>query len=116
MVYGNKEKWASFSAAEIQESIDKHEAFNKKYFGTGELLASYGLGDEDTAKRVRVKDGMPMVTDGPYLEAKEYLASFWLLDCASEARALEIAADLPSANMQDVEFWPVPHESEHTPR
>jgi hypothetical protein len=116
MIYGNKEKWASFSAREMAEAIERHEVFNKKYYDIGELLASYGLADADAAKRVRVKDGTPVVTDGPYLEAKEYLASFWLLDCESEARALEIAAELPSAAMHDVEVWPVPHESPHAPR
>lgn len=115
MIYGNKEKWDSFSAEEMAAAIEEHEAFNKKYFQTGELLATYGLADAEAAKRVRVKDGTPVVTDGPYLEAKEYLASFWLLDCAGEARALEIAAELPSAGMQDVEVWPVPHESPHAP-
>ena len=44
-----------------------------------------------------LKDGQPAVTDGPYLETKEYLASWYLLDVDSEQRALEIAAELPTA-------------------
>ena len=54
---------------------------------------------------------MPAVTDGPYLETKEHLASFYLVDCESEERAREIAADLPHAHEQPVELWPILHET-----
>ncbi len=57
------------------------------------------------------QNGLPAVTDGPYLETKEYLASFWLLDCESEERAQQIAADMPFADAEPVELWPVLHES-----
>jgi hypothetical protein len=116
IIYGNKEKWDSFSADEQAESIERHERFNKKYFDTGELLGAYGLADAVEAKQVRVRDRLPAVTDGPYIEAKEYMASFWLLDVENEQRALEIAADMPSAEMVPIEMWPVPHVSRHQPR
>ena len=51
------------------------------------------------------------MTDGPYLETKEYMASFYLLDVESEERALQIAADMPFADNDPVELWPVLHES-----
>ena len=60
---------------------------------------------------MRRENGQPAVTDGPYLETKEYMASFYLLDCAGEERALEIAADMPFADQEPVELWPVPHEA-----
>ena len=111
MIYGNKEKWASLSAEEWPEVIAKQEAFNARYRETGELLGAYGLGDADEAKLVRRVNGAPVVTDGPYLETKEYMASFYLLDVTDEARAREIAADMPMADQDPVELWPVPHES-----
>lgn len=111
IIYGNKEKWDSFSPEETAEAIERHEAFAQKYFKTGEMLGGYGLEDAARAKVVLRKDNVPAVTDGPYLEAKEYMASFWLVDVESEQRALEIAADLPYSHMQPVEVWPVPHES-----
>ncbi len=111
MIYGNQEKWASFPPEEWPDAIARQEAFNRKYRDTGELLGSYGLADAVQAKLVRRRDGMPAVTDGPYLETKEYFASFWLLDCESEERALAIAADMPFADRDPVEVWPVLHES-----
>ncbi|MEE1752965.1 YciI family protein [Streptomyces sp. SP18CS02] len=111
MIYGNQAKWDSFPAEEWPEAIAKQDAFNKKYRETGELLGAYGLADAANAQLVRRKDGAPAVTDGPYLETKEYIASFYLFDCASEERAQQIAADMPFADTEPVELWPVLHES-----
>jgi hypothetical protein len=109
-IYGNREKWASLGKEEWQEAVARQDAYNRKYRATGELLAAYGLGDESTAQVVRREDGMPAVTDGPYLETKEYLASFYLLEVDSLERAHEIAADMPWAEKNAVEVWPVEHE------
>ena len=111
MIYGNREKWESMPPEAWPEAIAKHDAFNARYRETGELLGSYGLADVAQAKLVRRVEGLPAVTDGPYLETKEYLASFWLLDCESEERAQQIAADMPFADAEPVELWPVLHES-----
>ncbi len=51
------------------------------------------------------------MTDGPYVEAKEFVSSFFLLDVENEARALELAAEYPFASQNAVEVWPVLHES-----
>ena len=111
MIYGNQEKWSSFAPEEWPEAIARVEAFNRKYADSGELLGAYGLADAVNAKLVRRQDGAPAVTDGPYLETKEYMASFCLLDCENEERALAIAADMPFADRDPVEVWPVLHES-----
>ncbi len=111
MIYGNQEKWDSISEDDWPQEIAKYDAFNKKYQETGELIGAYGLADAITAKLVRRKDGAPAVTDGPYLETKEYMASFYLLDCDSEERALQIAADMPWADVEPVELWPILHEA-----
>jgi hypothetical protein len=111
MIYGNQEKWASVPAQEWPEAIARQDAFNRRYRETGELLGAYGLADAARARLVRRVDGQPAVTDGPYLETKEYMASFYLLDCESEERALAIAADMPFADAEPVEVWPVMHEA-----
>ncbi|MEV4178243.1 YciI family protein [Nonomuraea sp. NPDC049709] len=111
MMYGNKEMWESFSAEEVKEAIEGQDAFNRKYAETGELLGAYGNADAAEVKTVRVRGGVPAVTDGPYLETKEYLASWYLIDVPDERRALEIAAEVPFASVRAVELWPVPHEA-----
>jgi hypothetical protein len=111
IIYGNKDLWQSFPPGAAADAIAGVDAFNRRYAETSELLGAYGLGDELTAKTVRVRDGVPAVTDGPYLEAKEFVSSFFMLDCENEARALEIAADYPFAAHSAVEVWPVLHEA-----
>ena len=105
LIYGNEEKWNSFSSSEEwQAAIAKQDAFNKKYAQTGELLGAYGLADAAAAKLVRrAKDGSPAVTDGPYLETKEFIASFYLLDCDSIADATQLAAGIPEATTGTIE-------------
>ncbi|MBV6697609.1 YciI family protein [Kitasatospora aureofaciens] len=115
MIYGNQEKWDAFPAEAWPEAITKVEAFNAKYRESGELLGAYGLADAAAAQLVRRADGAPVVTDGPYLETKEYLASFYLLDCESLERAQQIAADFPFADAEPVELWPILHESPSNP-
>ncbi|MFD3996396.1 YciI family protein [Streptomyces sp. NPDC058583] len=111
MIYGNQAKWDAFPVEAWPEAIARQEAFNRKYRESGELIGAYGLADAAAAQLVRREGGAPAVTDGPYLETKEYLASFYLLDCDSQERAQEIAADMPFADTDPVELWPVLHES-----
>jgi hypothetical protein len=111
MIYGNREKWESFAREDWPAAVARQDAFNAKYRETGELLGSYGLADAAQARLIRRVNGLPAVTDGPYLETKEYMASFWLLDCDSEERAWQIAADMPFADTDPVELWPILHES-----
>ena len=111
IIYGNQELWSSFAPEEMAREIAAFDAFNKKYYDSGELLGAYGVADAAATKLVRVADGQPAVTDGPYLETKEYLASWYLIDVDSEQRALEIAADMPSAVHQPTEVWPILHEA-----
>ena len=110
MIYGNHAKWDSFPAEAWPEAIARQEAFNRNYRESGELPGAYGLADAANAQLVRRQAGVPAVTDGPYLETKEYIASFYLLDCDSLERAQQIAADMPFADVEPVELW-VLHES-----
>lgn len=111
IIYGNEALWSSFAPDELAEAIERQDAFNLRFHESGELLGAYGLGSEALAKTVRVRNGVPAVTDGPYIEAKEYVASFYLLACEDEARALQIAAEIPFAAHNAVEVWPVLHEA-----
>lgn len=111
MIYANQQTWAGLGPDDWTKAIAEQDAFNRKFFETGELLGAYGLADAENARVVRVREGAATVTDGPYLEAKEYLASYYLLDVEDEQRALDIAAEMPFAAFRAVEVWPVMHEA-----
>jgi hypothetical protein len=49
---------------------------------------------------VRVRGGQTVVTDGPFVEAKEYVGGFYLIDCESRERAIELAALIPDTAIE----------------
>jgi hypothetical protein len=69
------------------------------------------VADQVQAKTVSTATGAPVVSDGPYIEAKEYLGSFSVVDCESLERALEIAAEMPASRFTRVEVRPLLHEA-----
>jgi hypothetical protein len=84
--------------AEEQAAIGQgHGAFMDGLKARGELILTQALVDPSQAAVVRVRDGQPVVTDGPFLEAKEYVGGFYLVDVEDKARALELAAQIPDA-------------------
>lgn len=74
---------------------------------TGEWVGGEGLGNVTQTKTVKVRDGVPAITDGPYLEAKEYLAGYLIIDCDRPERATEIAARWPDARLWAMEVRPI---------
>lgn len=73
----------------------------------GKYLASAPLQPVSTAASVRVRDGRPLVTDGPFAETREQLAGYYLIDAASQQEALAIAARVPPASKGTIEVRPV---------
>jgi hypothetical protein len=84
------------------EDFKAHIGFMKRFSqelnDSGELVAAEGLALPEQARVVRAsKNGAPEVTDGPFAEAKEFLAGYWIVDCESTERAYEIAARASAA-------------------
>jgi hypothetical protein len=73
----------------------------------GKVVASVKLGPARAASTVSWRDRVPLVTDGPYVEAKEAVGGFVLLDVESAAEALEIASSWPGRGRIRIEVRPV---------
>ena len=72
--------------------------FNKELREAGELVGAEGLAGPEQARVVRAKKtGAPDVTDGPFAEAKEFLAGYWIVDVESAEQAYAIAARASAA-------------------
>jgi hypothetical protein len=87
-----------WTPADIAAHIAFQEKLGAELTERGELVDGQGLAGPEAAKIV-VNDGStaPVISDGPFPEAKEFLAGYWLVDVDSEARALEIAAQASAA-------------------
>src|ERR1700722_3867251 len=77
-----------------------HGAFMDTITKSGELIITQALADPSQTAVVRVRGGQSVVTDGPYLEAKEFVGGFYLIDCKSKERAIELAALIPDASIE----------------
>ena len=77
------------------------EAFVSELAASGELVETRGLAAPVHTRRLSMRDGAPVVTDGPYAETEEVLAGYWIVECVSFDRATEIAAKLSGCPAPD---------------
>ena len=74
---------------------------------SGLLLAAEALQPVETATTVRVRHGKVSITDGPFVETKEQLAGFYLIEARDLNDAIQVAAKIPPAREGSVEVRPV---------
>jgi hypothetical protein len=110
LIYSNPESrqiWEGFSDDQRAEGYRYYAALTEELASSGELIVSEALADPSLTTRVSVRDGQTLTSDGPFAETKELLGGFFLLDCESGERAVEIAARMPEAQLGLVEVRPV---------
>jgi hypothetical protein len=102
----NGPAWAAADVAALHEFMGK---WTQALVESGELVDGQGLAAPVHARRVHLRDGVPVVTDGPYAETEEVLAGYTIVDCESFDRATEIAARLvnPDAEGEYVDVRPI---------
>ncbi|MEV5407458.1 YciI family protein [Thermopolyspora sp. NPDC052614] len=106
LIYGNEEIWNGQGPEELAKLIDEVDGFNEALRASGELLESEGL--IPRARSVRSKGGDVVITDGPYIEAKEFVGSYFVVEVDGEERALEIARSYPGIRHGGgLEMWPL---------
>jgi hypothetical protein len=95
MMFGDQASLVETRSREwIVEMIAFMTKVNEDLAAAGELVAAEGLADASQAKTVRIQNGIPVATDGPYAESKESLAGYWIIDVENEARALEFTSKI----------------------
>jgi hypothetical protein len=110
LIYSNplsREVWEQLSGGERAEGLRAYAALNDDLAATGEMIVAEALTDPSTATRVTVREGRTITSDGPFAEAKELLAGFYLIECETIDRAIEHAARVPEAAFGLVEVRPV---------
>src|SRR5438045_6008319 len=92
LVYGDEK---TMQEMPYEECVD----YDAKLRKDGKCLASESLQPMRTAATVRVRNGQRFVTDGPFMETKEALAGFYLVEAADLDEAVEIASKIPPAEV-----------------
>ena len=83
--------WEQEDVAAMHEFMG---SWNQELVESGEFVDAQGLAAPVHTRRIELRSGTPVVTDGPYAETQEVLAGYWIVECASFDRATEIAGRL----------------------
>jgi hypothetical protein len=93
MMFGEQSTLVQTRSADwIKKMIEFMHTLNDDLTNAGELVSAEGLADGSQAKTVRIQNGIPVATDGPFAESKESLVGYWIVDVEGEPRAIEIAS------------------------
>ena len=94
-------------SAAFRAGVAEFEAFHAELARRGIGWSGHPLQPTSTATSVRVRDGRPIVTDGPFAETKEQLGGYYVMDLPDLDTAIEIAAMVPWAKGGTVEIRPI---------
>ena len=113
VLHNNPAVLEALSQDEQKSLTDGHAAFLEATQKSGELVLTQALGGPAQSAVVRVRNGVPVITDGPYIEAKEFVGGYYIIDVADRDRALELAGQIPDASIDrlGVEVRPVMFEA-----
>ena len=122
LIYSNPQNWGHPTFLRTAEAMtmtpderdgmsDQFVALIREIVESGELVGTEALPDPAITRTVRVRDGVPAATDGPFLETKEQFAGYFMVDCDTPERAIEIAARFPDARFGAVEVRPIMERS-----
>lgn len=95
MIVGKSGAEIEAGALPTREYVDEMLAYNESLAKAGVLLAAEGLYPSSRGAQIAYSDGKATVIDGPFTEAKELIAGFWLIQVKSREEAIEWALRLP---------------------
>jgi hypothetical protein len=115
LIYENEKAWETMPQAESEAIMGEYFAFTDGIRSNGKLVAGEALQPTGTATTVRVRNGKISTTDGPFVETKEQLGGFYLIEATDLNDAIQIAAKIPSARLGAIEVRPVVDFSQGQP-
>ncbi len=105
LIYDQEKRWTKLSEAERNSETQEYGVFGKEFAES--IRGGNALQPTPTAKTVRVRNGKPQITDGPFAETKEQLGGYYLVEAGDEAEAIAIAAKIPWVRYGSVEVRPI---------
>ena len=108
LIHGDEKRWAKMPSDERSTIHQAYVAFTQSIMKSGHFRAGAQLQPTSTATTVREKKGKPVTTDGPFVETKEQLGGYYLVDCKDLDEAISLAARIPSIRVGgSIEVRPV---------
>ena len=107
LIYTDESQAAAIKPEEVEHHAEAFGAYVRELIERGVLRGGAPLQPSAVTTTVKVRDGKTLTTDGPFVETKEALAGFYLLECADLDEAIELAAKIPVATVGSIEVRPV---------
>ncbi len=104
LVYTDEKSWTE---AERDHCYAESTELCQELASRGQYVAANPLQSASTATSVRVRNGKPVITDGPFAETREQLGGYFLVEAEDLNEALKIAARIPGARKGTIEVRPV---------
>ena len=105
LIYGDETRWEGLDEDARSEVYARYSAFGDE--AGGQVTDGAELAATSTATTVRIRNDETLVTDGPFIETKEALSGYYVVDCESLDAAVALAAKVPGAEHGAVEVRPV---------
>jgi len=107
LIYDDESGSEDATPEQFAAMLAEYEAYDRAVQEAGVFVSGEGLQPTATARTVRMRDGAPLRTDGPFAETREQLGGYYLLDCKDLDDAISWAAKIPGAQNGSVEVRPV---------
>lgn len=106
LIFADESSWAAMTPDEQTQAYGAYMAYSEALQKAGKLVEGHELQPAATAKTIAVRDGTAKVVDGPYVDIKEQLGGYYLIDVIDEADAIHWASRCPGAAHGAVELRP----------
>ena len=107
LVHRNEESFRKRSEAERQHMLQESVQLAQQLHASGQYLGAAPLHPSSETTCVQVRDGKPIVTDGPFAETREQLGGYFLIEPKDLDEAIGIATRISGARIGTVEIRPV---------
>jgi hypothetical protein len=107
LIYTNERGWSQLTPEQQQQGMAAYTAYGEALRKANALISSNRLRNTDSATTVKVSDGKTQVLNGPYVDTKEQLGGYFLIEAADLDAAIAWAARCPGAAHGTVEVRPV---------
>ena len=95
LLHGDADAEAALSDAVRRAVVDEHIRFSRELRESGAMVMGEALEPPPAGRSIRLDGAEPIVTDGPFLEGKEALGGFYVLECGSLDEATDLARRVP---------------------
>jgi hypothetical protein len=107
LIYLDEKKLDALAGSDLNALLGEALAYDEELRRSGHYVVSNALQPVQTATTIRIRDGKPYTTDGPFAETKEQLGGFILIEARDLNDAIRVASKIPPGRLGSVEVRPI---------